>query len=120
MRWALAGLLLTIGMGPARAAPDRSSDFMPIGVAPARLAAASRLPVMVMPEGWQPGDVAAVLAPSSDWSPGARERLTAVLMEAGAAVLQLPDAARPTASPPDAALAEALRALHGVVGVGLA
>lgn len=116
----VAGLLMAAGGARPANAAEVAPAYMPIGVAPARLAATPPIPLMVIPTGWQPGDVAAVLAPTGEWPPGGRERLTTALMGAGAAVLHLPDPTRPGAPKPEAAMAEALRALHGVIGVGLA
>lgn len=96
---------------PARAeAPP--VPLIPVAAGPQ--AAPDAPAVMRLPPGWLPGDAAVVLVADADWPALQRGRLAALLMEAGAAVLEI----RREATPP--LLGGALRALHEVFGVGFA
>lgn len=46
--------------------------------------------ILTHPAGWRSGDAAVVIAPGGEWTDRLRARLVAALLEAGAAVLDLP------------------------------
>jgi len=75
-----------------------------------------------LPAGWLSGDAAVVLAPGGAWPEGLRDRLVAVLLESGAAVLEVTSPRRgPGRSEAVAAqdMLAALRMLREVQGAGL-
>ncbi len=110
-RWwrGVAAMVAALALGGAGLAQDAADGFPldePLWPADA---AATPLGIAMRPAGWQAGDAMVVLAPSTAWPPGLRDRLAQALSGAGAAVVDL--------NPPFARLQAVVAALRGDAGV---
>jgi hypothetical protein len=122
-----AALALGIGSGsvPGGAASigtPENTQFLPVWLGPGSDALHFGAPALLnLPPGWSQGDAGVVVAPGGAWAPGARDRLVAGLLDAGAAVLELnrPREGLPGEDPLRRDLAEALATLHAGFGAGL-
>jgi hypothetical protein len=92
-RLALASLLMAgIGAGQALAGSVGTPEFTVFAQLQPAPAAPAGAALLNTPPGWQRGEAAALVLADAGWDRTARDRLTAGLLEAGLAVLELPAA----------------------------
>ncbi|MGG5808347.1 hypothetical protein [Falsiroseomonas sp. CW058] len=122
---ALALAAMVAGTAPG-AAPSAASigtpeytQFLPVWLTPGPGMADHPVPALLnLPPGWQPGDAAAVIAKGPDMPDGLRHRLTAAMLDAGAAVVEIHVLDAGLAELP-ATLVDALATLRVGFGAGL-
>jgi hypothetical protein len=120
-----AAVALALGIGTAGAASlgtTENTQVLPVWLGPGSDGTQVSAPALLnLPPAWTPGDAGVVVAPGGAWEPGARDRLVAALLDAGAAVLELnqPRDGLPGEDPLRRDLAEALRTLHLGFSAGL-
>lgn len=117
-----AALLSGLAFGGASGASigtAENTQFVPLWMASPQGIGVEDAPALLnMPPGWATGDAAVVLAPGGDWPPGQRDRLVSLLLDSGAAVLEL-NPPRPGGPAAEAGMAAALGSLREGFGAGV-